>query len=1107
MNLMEVSSFLRWPREPYPGLRPFHVGPDSDETLIFYGRNSHKEEIIKRLQRQQFVFVTGPSGCGKSSLVRAGVLPALQAGLLGDAGSDWRMVTMRPGLAPVQELATVLSKLCSESVERLHTLLSRELSGLWMVAEMINERNAGVQAPVLLLVDQFEEIFAPNVPRDQADQFIRLIVRFFERPHAGVYLIVTMRTDFLEACTKFAGLASVINATQFLTPILGLQDLVQAISRPAEDYGGVVGKPLLDRLLIDMRPGAGYDPDNLALLQHSLQWLWRRACIRHGLTEPPKPMDDSGPLLELDLQSYLDAGGLRGILNVHADEVAGCYQGEDRAVLEAIFTRIAEKTLGGGYRRSPATVSDIAGVSGSPERVWKIVNELSSEDVGFLEIRTAANHDEAVVDICHEALIRTWNQYRAWVDQEADKLRLVRRVADDAVRWQQRGRRDEDLQQGSVLQFLVNRWKELRPTKEWASRYPLSPSRSELLSNIIPLIEDFFAESQRLYEREQSRLKQLELKAATTRIRLARDRLVGLAVLFAIIGSFLGYRSVTGDRQVNELEAASFRVLAEDALTTRNDAPTALLWVLEGIKRLPSFQSVFEPLLYRSLQNLRLRKLTRFASNVTSVSFSPDTKFVVSAHQDGKIRISSIESGQIAEMAISEQETVGAVFARARWSPNGQLIAIAGRDAVTLLSPCSIASLQGTGACKNTDSNAPREPVAIPVTGVLTTALFSPDSKTLLVQAGATFFQSTTTSLFDLASLREPGNSAQQPFKTIPNTTWAAAFNSDGDDLAVGRQDGRIHLLQGPKFSQEKLLGDEAGRVSQSLAFNGGSELELYSGHIDGNILKWDLHTGKPTNFKKQEGQVFQLSISKDGEWLAGSSDAGFVTIWATHQPQQRAVQLGPHGGPVWNFDLGGSGVNNWVVAGSRTSMYLWTRRSALAPQIELSVATDRAASSLPVRTDSENYSIDVQGETVRLRRPEGAEPASWAARTPAGDYFAVAQDGGPVLLYSKPEDYPIAALEARPRNWKAVTFDRDRIVAYSESGDRVSWPFLPAREALVDFANSHIPVVDGQPMRLNPDLLCLLIQTRKSNHSDCPRSNEQNSAPGRQTGAAQNRP
>jgi WD40 repeat protein len=346
--------------------------------------------------------------------------------------------------------------------------------------------------------------------------------------------------------------------------------------------------------------------------------------------------------------------------------------------------------------------------------------------------------------------------------------------------------------------------------------------------------------------------------------------------------------------------------------------------------------------------------------------------------------------------------------------------------------------------------------------------------------------------------LGESRASTPQPFKTIANTTWAAAFNSDGDSLALGRQDGKISLLQGPKFSQEKQLAkDDAGPVIQSLAFGGNTEPELYSGHVDGSILKWDLHGRKPTKFGQQLGQVFQLSVSKDREWLAASSDSGLVTIWAAHHPEQPVIKLGPHGGPVWNFELGGQ-TGNWVVAASGTSIFLWTRRGMLAPQIELSV--DPKASSLPVKSsDAQSYSIDVNGTPIRLRHREGEKSASWAARASSGDYLAVAVDDGPVLLYSTPEEYPIAALVARPRKWKAVTFERDMIVAYSESGDRVSWPFFRTKDALVAYANRHIPVVDGQPMRLNPELLCLLADTRQSEQPECKSSKEQNNPSSRQ--------
>ena len=103
---------MRWPRYPYPGLRPFRITGDSDESLIFYGRDAQKDEIIARLGRSHLVMVIGPSGCGKSSLIKAGVIPALEAGFLARAGERWRTLQMRPGRQPVGELARALSRHC-----------------------------------------------------------------------------------------------------------------------------------------------------------------------------------------------------------------------------------------------------------------------------------------------------------------------------------------------------------------------------------------------------------------------------------------------------------------------------------------------------------------------------------------------------------------------------------------------------------------------------------------------------------------------------------------------------------------------------------------------------------------------------------------------------------------------------------------------------------------------------------------------------------------------------------------------------------------------------------------------------------------------------------
>ena len=159
---LEDAVTFEWPRNPYPGLRPFR----EDEALIFYGRNSHKDEVLARLNSSQLVFVTGPSGCGKSSLIKAGVIPALQAGLLTKAGYHWTTLQMRPGQRPLVNLAAAFKSAEPETSAdggndvELDSILESEGSGLWLAANsVVPVHNASpphkAPARLLLLIDQF----------------------------------------------------------------------------------------------------------------------------------------------------------------------------------------------------------------------------------------------------------------------------------------------------------------------------------------------------------------------------------------------------------------------------------------------------------------------------------------------------------------------------------------------------------------------------------------------------------------------------------------------------------------------------------------------------------------------------------------------------------------------------------------------------------------------------------------------------------------------------------------------------------------------------------------------------------------------------------------
>ena len=89
---------------PFPGQRPFEL----EEDYLFFGREQQTAELLKLLRDKRFLSVIGTSGSGKSSLVRAGLLPELQRGVLNEAGSNWEVVVLRPGGDPLNNLATAL---------------------------------------------------------------------------------------------------------------------------------------------------------------------------------------------------------------------------------------------------------------------------------------------------------------------------------------------------------------------------------------------------------------------------------------------------------------------------------------------------------------------------------------------------------------------------------------------------------------------------------------------------------------------------------------------------------------------------------------------------------------------------------------------------------------------------------------------------------------------------------------------------------------------------------------------------------------------------------------------------------------------------------------
>jgi hypothetical protein len=303
---------------------------------------------------------------------------------------------------------------------------------------------------LLLVVDQFEEIFRfkreARGAEDQADAFIQLLLAASEQAEVRIYVVLTMRSDYLGDCALFRGLPEALNGAQYLVPVMTRSQLSEAIEGPVRSRSVDIAPELLQRLLNDVGHGLEQELDQLPVLQHVLMRTWERASGSPGL----------------ELQHYRDAGGMSGALNQHADELLSNLSQQQRDIARQMFKCLTEEQSVGRDIRRPTSFGDLRAVIGVPPEALKQVIEHFR---AFLCAPPLPDiHDDSVVDITHEAIIRQWKLLRGWAHEEAYAAKFYQRLAFDAGR-QARPWDDAELIEALRLKARDN-WSEA-----WARRY------------------------------------------------------------------------------------------------------------------------------------------------------------------------------------------------------------------------------------------------------------------------------------------------------------------------------------------------------------------------------------------------------------------------------------------------------------------------------------------------------------------------------------------------------------------------------------------------------------------------------------------------------------
>ncbi len=394
---------------PYRGLRAF----SEDDVDVYFGRESLVAEVLGKLDGGSgFVSIVGPSGSGKSSAAQAGLIPVLRE--RGDT-----VVLLTPGPRPLQTLASALD----------HAGFGAQATLLRRFHTDPRALIATIDRPAVLVIDQFEELFALSDPETVA-RFSALVATAVEDEGCQLRVVATLRADHYDKPLSIPSLAEVFSDSVVSVKPMTPQEIELAVVEPARAVGVAVEPALLAQLVADMR-GA---PGALPILQFTLFELFERTS--HGLS----------------LTHYQELGGLQGALSFRADELLEELDAEGRDLVEQLMVRMTRKGRDSSTAR-PVRLRDLLDLGIDPVALQAVLDAFGSRRLLTFD-REASG--EAVVQIAHEYLITEWPQLVSWIEKHSDDLDRLHALDAATEEWMTADRSEDYLLRGERLKGFVD---------------------------------------------------------------------------------------------------------------------------------------------------------------------------------------------------------------------------------------------------------------------------------------------------------------------------------------------------------------------------------------------------------------------------------------------------------------------------------------------------------------------------------------------------------------------------------------------------------------------------------------------------------------------------
>lgn len=846
---------------PFPGLRPFNM----EESHLFFGRQGQSDEVLHLLSRNRFVAVIGGSGSGKSSLMYCGLAPILYGGFITEAGSSWRIVATRPGNGPINNLAKSLvtseGDVLQDDEKQFQEAITASVlrsSSLGLI-EAVNQLHRAETENILILVDQFEELFrykrtqGDNNALNESVAFVKLLLEAVHQRALPIYVVLTMRSDFIGECAQFQELTDMINDSHYLIPQMTRNDLRDAIVGPVAVGGGRISERLVDQLLNE----TGDNPDLLPILQHALMRTW-------DYWENHSDTDE-----QMDITHYDAIGRMSKALSEHANEAFEDLHPRGKEICEKLFKALTESIGEGRGIRHPSSVSEVSEIAiCTPEEVIEVVEPFRKSGRTFLHPFHQNLTEESIIDISHESLMRVWDKLIVWVEEEASSVQMYSRLSEASALYQAG---ETGLWRPPDLQLALNWRMKQQPTLTWARRY--APAFERTMAYLNASEEAYIAE-------EQNKIK-LQKQA------LRRSRITALVLGIAAIASM----GMMVYAYTLKIQADAARIEADD------NAKLAQQKEAEARDQERKAQAEKEKALAAEEKAKEEEAKAKEAEAEAIVQQKKAVAAAAEAKRQSIIAQRNAEEAKKQEAEAKKQkeeadvQRVAAEVAKDN-ALKLRMLSIAQSMAVKSVSMSRKSERQALIAYQaylfNKD-NGGEEHSADVYNGLYSTlkSLNEESYNNLIGHTAAVRSLEFTPGGNGLYSTGSDGkilkwNLSSGKWTVVgenESINRSLALSKSGKLLACGTDDAVIQIYDTDKPERYPKILKGHRDVVWATQFVGGEE-KLVSSSADSTILLWNLKTKEFDRLAKSKSRVRGLAVSPSGRYVAGGLEDGKIVVW-----------------------------------------------------------------------------------------------------------------------------------------------------------------------------------------------------------------------------------